>query len=127
MLCWVNRLPWVEIIFSPEADIAALKASDRAKTLDGIETFLRYEPEKTSKSRIKRLRELQRPQYRLRIDDLRAFYDVSYTDDGDGVVEILRIREKSEAMEWLAKFGRREEWSKYPLMKWKATCLAICK
>lgn len=80
-----------EIIFSPEAeeDIAALKASDRAKALDTIETFLRYEPEKTSKSRIKRLREMQRPQYRLRIDDLRAFYDLSYTDDGDGIVEVF--------------------------------------
>ena len=100
-----------EIIFSPEAeeDIAALKASDRAKALDAIETFLRYEPEKTSKSRIKRLREMQRPQYRLRIDDLRAFYDVSYTDDRDGTVEVLRIREKSEAVRWLAEFGRREE------------------
>jgi mRNA interferase RelE/StbE len=100
-----------EIIFSPEAeeDIAALKASDRAKAIDAIETFLRYEPEKTSKSRIKRLRELQRPQYRLRIDDLRAFYDVIYTDDGDRVVEVLRIREKSEAMTWLAEFGRRKE------------------
>ena len=52
-----------EIIFSPEAeaDIAALKASDRAKALDGIEKFLRYEPEKTSKSRIKRLRDLKKP------------------------------------------------------------------
>ena len=100
-----------EIIFSPEAeeDIIALKASDRTKALDAIETFLRYEPEKTSKSRIKRLREMQRPQYRLRIDDLRAFYDVSYTDDGDGTVEVLRIREKSEAMRWLAEFGRREK------------------
>jgi mRNA-degrading endonuclease RelE of RelBE toxin-antitoxin system len=78
-----------EIIFSPEAeaDIAALKASDRAKALEGIETFLRYEPEKTSKSRIKRLREMQRPQYRLRIDELRAFYDVSYTEEGKGISE----------------------------------------
>jgi mRNA-degrading endonuclease RelE of RelBE toxin-antitoxin system len=100
-----------EIIFSPEAeaDIAALKASDRTKALEGIETFLRYEPEKTSKSRIKRLREMHRPQYRLRIDELRAFYDVSYTEEGKGIVEVLRVREKSEAMEWLAEFGRREE------------------
>jgi mRNA-degrading endonuclease RelE of RelBE toxin-antitoxin system len=100
-----------EIIFSPEAeeDIVALKASDRAKALDAIETFFRYEPEKTSRSRIKRLREMQKPQYRLRIDDLRAFYDVSYTDDGDGTVEVLRMREKTEAMRWLAEFGRREE------------------
>ncbi|MBR8838831.1 MAG: type II toxin-antitoxin system RelE/ParE family toxin [Stigonema ocellatum SAG 48.90 = DSM 106950] len=100
-----------EIIFSPEAeaDIAAFKASDRARILDAIETFLRYEPEKTSKSRIKRLQQMQQPQYRLRIDDLRAFYDVSYSYDGGGIVEILRIREKSEAMKWLAEFGRREE------------------
>lgn len=86
-----------------------LKASDRAKALDAIETFLRYEPQKISKSRIKRLQAMERPQYRLRIDDLRAFYDVSYTKDGDGIVEILRIREKSEAIAWLAEFGRREE------------------
>ncbi|MDY6783640.1 MAG: type II toxin-antitoxin system RelE/ParE family toxin [Cyanobacteriota bacterium] len=100
-----------EIIFSPEAenDIAALRASNRAKALDAIETYLRYEPEKISKSRIKRLREMQRPQYRLRIDELRAFYDVSYTEDGNGSVEVLRIREKSEAMKRLAEFGRREE------------------
>ena len=82
---------------------------DHAKALDGIETFLRYEPEKTSKSRIKRLREMKRPQYRLRIDDLRAFYDVSYTEYGSGFVEVLRIREKSEAMKWLAEFERRDE------------------
>jgi mRNA interferase RelE/StbE len=50
-----------------------------------------------------------KPQYRLRIDDLRTFYDVSYTDYGGGIVEILRIREKSEAVKWLAEFGRREE------------------
>ncbi len=100
-----------EIIFSPEAeaDIAELKASDRAKALDGIEKFLRYEPEKTSKSRIKRLRDLKKPQYRLRIDNLRAFYDLSYTDYGDGFVEVLRVREKSEALKWLTKFGRRDE------------------
>lgn len=100
-----------EIIFSPEAeqDIASLKCSDRAKALDAIETYLRSEPEKTSKSRIKRLREMQRPQYRLRIDDPRVFYDVIYTDDEGGTVEVLRIREKSEAMKWLAEYGRREE------------------
>ena len=56
-----------EIIFFPEAeeDIAALRASDRAKVLDAIETHLRYEPEKVSKSPIKRLRQMQWSQYRL--------------------------------------------------------------
>ncbi len=100
-----------EIIFSPEAadDISKLKASDRAKVLDAIETYLRYEPEKISKSRIKRLREMEQPQYRLRIDNLRVFYDAIYTDDMGSRVEILCIREKSEAMKWLTEYGRREE------------------
>jgi mRNA-degrading endonuclease RelE of RelBE toxin-antitoxin system len=99
-----------EIIFSPEAaaDIATFRASDRAKVFDAIETFLRHEPEKISKSRIKRLQGLQRPQYRLRVDDLRVFYDVSYTDNKAGVVEILRIWQKSAAIQWLAKFGKAE-------------------
>lgn len=99
-----------EIIFAPEAeeDIVALKSNDRAKALDAIETHLRYEPEKTSKSRIKRLEAMQWPQYRLRIDDLRAFYDVIYTIEG-GTVEVLIVKEKTEAMNWLAEYGRREE------------------
>ena len=98
-----------EIIFSPEAeeDIAALRASDRPKVLDAIETHLRYEPEKVSKSRIKRLRQMQWPQYRLRVDDLRVFYDVIYTVDR-GTVEVLAIKEKAEAIEWLSEHGRIE-------------------
>lgn len=95
-----------EIIFAPEAeeDLDNLRASDRSKVLDAIESHLRYEPEKVSKSRIKRLRQLEWPQYRLRIDELRAFYDVIYTTEG-GIVEILAIRAKSDAIKWLAEYG----------------------
>lgn len=84
-----------EIIFAPEADedIALLKASDRTKVFDAIETHLRSEPEKTSKSRIKRLQGLQWPQYRLRVDNLRVFYDVIYAIDA-GTVEVLAVKEK---------------------------------
>jgi len=98
-----------EIIFAPEAeeDIALLKASERAKALDTIERHLRYEPVKVSKSRIKRLKGTESPQYRLRIDDLRAFYDVIYKVD-EGVVEILAVKKKSEAVKWLSEFGRAE-------------------
>jgi len=60
--------------------------------------------EKISKSRIKRLEGLERPQYRLRIGDIRAFYDVSYAG-GNGVVEVLAIRDKGEAMQWLVEHG----------------------
>jgi len=61
---------------------------------------LRFEPAKVSKSRIKRLRELGRPQYRLRVDDIRVFYDVTET-----AVEVLAIVRKAEAQAWLEQQG----------------------
>ncbi|MEL6136222.1 MAG: type II toxin-antitoxin system RelE/ParE family toxin [Cyanobacteria bacterium J06628_6] len=95
-----------EIAFAPEAleDLAGLRAADRAKVLDAIEVHLSYEPEKISKSRIKRLRELDHSQYRLRVDDIRVFYDVIYTVDA-GSVEILAIKSKADSIKWLTDFG----------------------
>lgn len=95
-----------EIIFAPQAeeDLLRLRANVRAEALDTIEAHLRYEPTKLSKSRIKRLENLEWPEYRLRIGDIRAFYDVA---DEDNVVEILAIREKAEAMIWLSEHERR--------------------
>ena len=97
-----------EIIFTPEAreDMLALRAHERKKVLDAIEIHLRYEPEKVSKSRIKRLEAMESPQYRLRIDEIRAFYDVIYITAVD-TIEILAVKEKAEAMRWLAEHGRR--------------------
>jgi mRNA-degrading endonuclease RelE of RelBE toxin-antitoxin system len=46
---------------------------------------------------------LRRPQYRLRVDDVRVFYDVSGT-----TVEILAIVTKPEAEVWLALFANPE-------------------
>ncbi len=91
-----------EIILSPEAneDLKHLSAHDRAKVKDLMKVHLRHEPAKISKSRIKRLRGLNRPQYRLRIDDYRIFYDV-----GENTVEILAIITKSEAARWLVEVG----------------------
>jgi mRNA-degrading endonuclease RelE of RelBE toxin-antitoxin system len=99
-----------EIIFAPQAeeDLLALRAKERSEVVDAIETHLRYEPKKISKSRIKRLEGLDWPQYRLRIGDIRAFYDVSYFIVG-GTVEVLVIREKNEAMKWLVAHGRPTE------------------
>jgi len=94
-----------EIVLAPEAaeDLGELKANVRAKVRDGLETHLRHEPSKTSRSRIKRLKKMSQPQYRLRIEDVRVFYDVS-----DNTVEVLAIVLKSEAATWLAKFGKAE-------------------
>jgi mRNA interferase RelE/StbE len=50
--------------------------------------------------RIKRLRGVRRPQYQLRVGEVRVFHDVSCTS-----VEILAIVPKSEAEGWLGQFG----------------------
>ena len=93
------------IVLAPEAveDLRRLTANLRAAVRAALETHLRHEPEKTSRSRIKRLRGVRRPQYRLRVDEVRVFYDVSGT-----TVEILAIVTKSEVESWLAQFADRE-------------------
>lgn len=84
-----------EIILAPEAvdDLKRLKAHLRGEVKDAIEEHLRYEPTKTSRSRIKRLRGLSKPQYRLRVGEVRVFYDVSVRSVG-----VLAIVEKSQIM-----------------------------
>ena len=84
-------------------DLGILKANIRSTVRDALETHLRHEPMKTSRSRIKRLRGLARPQYRLRVGEIRVFYDVSA-----GTVEVLAIVSKSEAEKWLEQFGSRD-------------------
>ena len=63
-----------EIVLAPEAieDFRALKPSVRSVVRDALEMHLRHEPMKTSRSRIKRLRGLARPQYRLRVGDVQS-------------------------------------------------------
>jgi len=89
---------------SPEAvqDMKLLDARQRAVVKDAIETHLRHEPTKTSKSRIKKLKGLRRPEYRLRIDEFRVFYDVV-----ESKVEILAVIPKSKALQWLQNAGER--------------------
>jgi len=91
-----------DIVLSPEAyeDFKRLSAHQRAKVRDLLEIHLRHEPAKTRKIRIKRLRGVSRPQYRLRIDEFRVFYDVGINE-----VEVLAIITKSEAAKWLEESG----------------------
>jgi mRNA interferase RelE/StbE len=91
-----------EIVLAPQAveDLRRLRANIRAMVRAAIEAQLRHEPEKSSRSRIKRLRGLDRPQFRLRVGEVRVFYDVR-----DEVVEILAIVRKPEAERWLMQFG----------------------
>jgi mRNA-degrading endonuclease RelE of RelBE toxin-antitoxin system len=46
---------------------------------------------------------LSKPQYRLRVGDVRVFYDVS-----ESTVEVLAIVLKAEAASWLIQFGSPE-------------------
>lgn len=88
-----------DIVLSSEAvdDFRRLKANIRAGVKAASDTQLRHEPTKVSRSRIKRLRAIDRPQFRLRVGEVRVFYDVS-----NNIVEVLAIVEKSEAAAWLA-------------------------
>jgi mRNA-degrading endonuclease RelE of RelBE toxin-antitoxin system len=91
-----------EVVLAPEAVRAfrSLAANRRAEVRDALERYLRYEPARVSKSRIKRLRGLSQPQYRLRVGEVRVFYDVTRT-----AVEILAIVTKDQAPGWLAEHG----------------------
>jgi mRNA interferase RelE/StbE len=93
-----------EVLLAPDAveDLRRLRAYDRARVRDAIDA-LRNGPKRTGKSRIKRLRGMQRPQYRLRVDDVRVFYDVA--DEPDARIEILAIVPKKEATAWLEREG----------------------
>ena len=93
----------VELTDEAVADYKALKASARSTIKEAMEVHLRSDPEKVSRSRIKRLRELSKPQYRLRVGEFRVFYDVA-----EGTVTVHAIVLKSEAASWLARFGKDE-------------------
>ena len=91
-----------EVVLAPAAAKAfrSLPAYRRAEVRDALERHLRDEPTRISKSRIKRLRGLSQPQYRLRVGEVRVFYDVTRE-----AVEILAVVTKAEAARWLAAHG----------------------
>jgi len=92
-----------DIVLAPGAVEAMRKlpANIRSQVRDALERHLRNEPAKVSRSRIKRLKGLSQPQYRLRVDEMRVFYDVTET-----AVEVLAIVTKAEAEAWLQREGK---------------------
>jgi mRNA-degrading endonuclease RelE of RelBE toxin-antitoxin system len=91
-----------EIILAPQAVEALKKLSRpvRSGVEKALEVHLSHEPTKVSKSRIKKLRSLSQPQYRLRVGDFRVFHDVTKTQ-----VQILAVVSKAEAQAWLDEQG----------------------
>ena len=65
-----------EVILSPEAaDIRGLKPHLPSAVPAAIEEHLRFEPKRESRSRIKKQRDIDGAQYRVRADEIRVFYD----------------------------------------------------
>lgn len=91
-----------EVVLAPAAAKAfrSRPAYHRAEVRDALERHLRNKPTRVSRSRIKRLRGLSQPQYRLRVGEVRVFYDVTRE-----AVEVLAIVTKAEAARWLAAHG----------------------
>ena len=93
----------IRVAKSAERQLLAFAAYHRATIRAALETHLRHEPTKLSKSRIKRMRGLMRPQYRLRVNEFRVFYDIV-----DQEVQIIAFVTKADAERWLAQFGQAE-------------------
>ena len=91
-----------EVILAPGAATALkrLPVPIRTGVKKALEVHLTREPTKVSKSRIKRLRGMSQPQYRLRLGDIRVFYDVTEKE-----VQILASVTKAEAQAWLDAEG----------------------
>jgi mRNA-degrading endonuclease RelE of RelBE toxin-antitoxin system len=92
-----------EIILAPQAfeALKRLSVPIRRGVEKALNVHLTHEPTKVSKSRIKKLKGLSQPQFRLRVGDIRVFYDVTETQ-----VQILAVVSKGEAQTWLDEQGR---------------------
>lgn len=82
-----------KIVFRPEARkrLKTMKRFYAVAILEAIERHLGEEPEKISRTSIKRLRGHQQTVFRLRVGDYRVFYDVI-----EDRVEIVQILHKSQ-------------------------------
>lgn len=88
-----------EIVLKPSAvrDLDRLRRFEGSSVADGIEEFLTHAPTRESKSRIRRLRGMQKADYRLRVGDYRVFYSV---DAACCRVDVLRVLHKSQTAEF---------------------------
>ncbi|HUI26105.1 MAG TPA: type II toxin-antitoxin system RelE/ParE family toxin [Candidatus Kryptonia bacterium] len=94
-----------EIVLKREAidDMDRLRKYDATEIADAMEKHLTYEPTKESRSRIKRLRGVSDPDYRLRVADYRVFYSVR---EPERRVDVLRVMHKDETREYYEELER---------------------
>jgi mRNA interferase RelE/StbE len=79
------------------ADLDALRKYDATQIANAMERHLQQNPTKESKSRIKRLRGISNPDYRLRVGDYRIFYVV---DEVGRRVDVLRVMHKDQTLRY---------------------------
>ena len=84
-------------------DLDRLRKYDATQIADAMEKHLAHEPTKESRGRIKRLRGLSDPDYRLRVADYRVFYSVR---ERERRVDVLRIMHKDETREYYEELER---------------------
>ena len=77
------------------SDLDALRKYDATQIANAMERHLLHDPTKESKSRIKRLRGISNPDYRLRVGDYRVFYVV---DEDARQVDVLRVMHKDQTL-----------------------------
>jgi len=90
----------IRITENAKADFLALDARWRSAVKRALAVHLSHQPTAVSKSRIKELKGVRKPQYRLRLAEIRIFYDV-----GEAAVTVLAIVPTSHADEWLKRQG----------------------
>ncbi|MCI0524543.1 MAG: type II toxin-antitoxin system RelE/ParE family toxin [Acidobacteria bacterium] len=87
-----------EVRYSKESleHLKKLRAHDRAEIIGRIKRFLTTNPTRTSKARIKRLRQPAPTEYRLRVKDFRVYYDVDQQ-----VIYIVQVLSKEDSISYL--------------------------
>ncbi len=90
-----------EIVVQPAAleQLRRLRRVDAVAILDALDRYLRQEPDRPTRDRIKRLRGEQDATYRLRVGEYRVFYDI-----GKSVVTVVAVLHKRDT----AAFYREE-------------------
>lgn len=95
----------IELVQEAWEDLNSFRKRDQVRILNAIEVHLSHEPTRLSKSRIKHLRPGARPPYRLRIDEIRVYYDASLEME---TVVVYGIVHKERSLEWLAAFAAED-------------------
>ena len=93
----------IRITENAKQDYVSLDARWRSAVKRALEAHLRRQPQKKSRSRIKRLKGIRKPQYRLRVEALRVFYDVA-----ENYVTVHAIVPKEKANDWLELHGEKD-------------------